>query len=814
MKQVGPKIPISTSAVQPKTTVNQSGGVSNKSVEKTKTTAQQTVVTGPTTTFSEGVETTIKPDGSSFSKSQSGVESSTIPGGGQSISLPGEDKLKIDGDKIEIAGGGGKDAGFVENAEGIQLARYTDKAGNTVQVDPETLTYEVFNKNTHQVIYPDKEQAVLISGTQIGQGNKAKPYQMVAAFDADGNFKPDESSPEVLGAKNGKIQYNLEKGPTERSPLRPLPGQPAQTEQIKKTEAPPSQQNSAPTALLAEEPMLALAETNAPVESQTKETAPTQDADPTAAAKAAEAAAKAERKGRLDALKKVGPDFFDPSTSSDEVHFQKTPSGVIKRMDGESIAFSLPTGDQFRTDGDVVAVLGDNPRAKNARLVEEDGKTFLAFNDKARNSYQLDVNNGDLSVSNSDGTMKQKLLADGSESITATSTHTSEAGTVGTSTHGILLEPDGKVARKSGFPELQMDKNSLVYTLPNGRTTVRNLLMETKGRVDEKKAPEAPESPGVKDEWGDTQSMIDQILGKTTPAAAAVNASGGDPPTANQTNGPGPINSNPFDQEPATISGVTRKTLPDGSVQTRLPSGVTFMDGENPTAKGPNGETLEVLKSEVPSEGGYILYAKGPDGIGYTIAPDHLDYIAEGRDGKVHQLVKSDGKFLTSITDGLNQHTHQFDGQTMTHNGSPGVYADIRTPGHIYVADQPQNRTYELPVPYPTPPGAPEPYGPPGPAMSSPPIEPSFWDKTKAFFTGRDANEIAATKAYGQAHHGCPSHIGGMPGSCHQYDPMAEEMRQMQRMNKTMMTMNAVGMGVSLLSTLAMPALFFGGMYY
>jgi hypothetical protein len=65
-------------------------------------------------------------------------------------------------------------------------------------------------------------------------------------------------------------------------------------------------------------------------------------------------------------------------------------------------------------------------------------------------------------------------------------------------------------------------------------------------------------------------------------------------------------------------------------------------------------------------------------------------------------------------------------------------------------------------------------------------------------------------------HHQAPPYAGGMPGSYMQYDHTSQHLRQMESMNKTMMTMNMVGMGANLLSVALMPAMMFpfGGLYY
>lgn len=858
MKQVGMNPQVTSLGAVKHTTGT---GPVKKAVAPTEA-KPQTQVSAPTTKavagFDErGIQTLSNADGSVSQKSQSGVQLNTAADGVKTLTLPGgEGSFKLEGDQVEVTSGEAKGASIFTNPEGLQLVAYNDKAGNHIQVHPDSMTFEVMNpgQTVSQVFHPNGYQEVVALGNEKLPDGKTQSYEKRALFDQSGEMVQQQGF-SGFDVKGNKLSFDLGSGKATRTLPRPLPGQTVETPA--KTETSAASVNSAPTSLLAEQPML-LTGPEQPLllegPKNNSQTAQATSADP---AKEAADAAKAERKERLESLKSVGADYFTPKELPEGSVIGDTPSGVVRRMDKDAIGFSLPTGDQFRTDGELVAVLGDNPRAKNARLVEEDGRTVIAYRDAQRNNYQLDVNTGDLEVSNPDGSLKQKLFADGRESITATSVHTSEAGKVSTSTHGLLLDPDGSIHQQSGFDNLKIGSKHLEYTLPNGKTTVRNLLMETKGKV---KEPEPQSAPGISEGWGDTDSVANSVLGKPDPAVPATNAAtGAEQPKELQKSGP-------------TLSGISREELPDGTTKTTLPSGISFVDGgETPYATDADGTRLEVLKQEVPSDGGYILYTKGKSGIGYTIAPEHLDFICEGKEGKVHQLVKANGEILTSITDNGNQHVHQFDTKKMGYQGSPGVVADPRTPDKLYVMDSPQNRVYTLPHPYPLPenmpgnpgqgmppgqqpswpqfpgdqgipgvppnnmgqpgmppnmgqPGMPPNMGQPGmPGMSQPGVQPSFWDKVKNWFGFGHQQQAQQTmgpqgvyQGQGQYPPGPPPYMGGMPGCQYQYDPIAQQTRQIDRFNKVMMGMNVATMGLTMLSTMAMPCMFFpfGGMYF
>lgn len=771
----------------------------------------------------QGLLTTSKSDGSVVVAARSGVALETSPDGVKTLSLPEEEsKFRLQGEKVEVSGGSAREAKLLTNSEGLTLVTYSDKDGNHVQVHPDSMTYEVMNKaqTVSQVFHPNGFQEVVALGNEKLSDGRTQYFEKRALFDDSGSLI-DQQGFSNFRLEGRKISFALGTGTASRTLPRTLPGQ--SMEPNSPHAHPASVENSAPTALLADDSLLLVGTEQPSSQESARASAPMPllmegpallgQETPSAKAGSAQSPddAKIERRQRMDALRSVESGYFSDESLPEGSVLGDTPSGVIRRMDKDSIGFSLPTGDQFRSDGELVVALGDNPRAKNVRLVEEDGRTLIAYRDAQRNSYQFDVNTGDLEVGNPDGTLHQKLYADGRESIRATSVHTTEAGSVKTSSHELLIDSDGSIHQQTGFEDLKIGSKHLEYTLPNGTKTVRNLLLETKGKVAE---PELKIAPGVAEGWGDVDDIAGGILGRSPSSQAH------GPEEAQQPREPQAF--------PPTVSGVLREELPEGEIKTTLPSGLSFIDGEEPYALDVNGNRLEVLKREVPSQGGYILYTKGSDGIGYTIAPEHLDFIAEGRDGKVHQLVRGDGRILTAISDGENKHTHQFDTATMTYQGSPGVVADINTPGQLYVMDSPQNRVYELPHPYPVPPTPPEQgmpqqpgYGQMPPGAGQPPVEPSFWDKVKNWFGATPSSPTTGPAVGPQAGHpysagGAPNYLGGMPGSHYQYDPLAQQMRTIQTTTNVMNILSTVSIGASLLSTMAMPTMFypFSGGYY
>lgn len=813
MKQIGPKNPINTPALTGPGRVGTGKAVVKKTTNTPAPVASKAVTTNATSGFNEqGVKGTQRPDGTATLESKSGMKLEKSENGFE-LKMPGtEGAFKFDGDKIEVASGEAKNPSFVEAEGGMKLLHFNDKEGNHVHVDPKSMTYEVLNpgRTVSQVYFPDGKQQVMAMGKEKRADGTTRDYTKTATFDEKGQLL-EQNGFSGFELKDGKLSFDVGTGKATRTLPRAMPGKTGPAEKPAQTAQPASQ--NAPTALLAEQPML-MTGPQAPLMIEGPKTeAPASQAAPDPA-KAAENAAKAERKQRLDALKKVDKDFFNVDAAKEGVQFAETPSGVLKRMDGDSVAFKLPTGDEFRTDGELVAVLGDKPRAKSARLVEDNGSTILAYKDQAGNNYQLDVNSGDLSVNNSKGTLRQKLYADGREEIHAESTHKTATGSAETSHHTVLLNPDGRVHRKDGFDDLKIGSKHVEYTLPNGNNTVRNLLMETKG-----KTPESTSRANLIQGWDEGQSVADRILGVST--TAATNEA---PKAEGATAASGPMKANPFQQEPVTMSGVKRESLADGTVKTTLPSGLSFVDGEKPYAMDPDGTRLEVSKHEVPSDGGYILHAKGKNGVGYTIAPEHLDFIAESKDGKVHQMVKADNTILTSITDGNRQHVHNYDYVGQKETGSPGVDTDLWNRDKIYVMDSPQNRVYDLPHPFPIPPeveaqlqgmgpqggaAGPPVGGPGGPGMPQPGVKPSFWSKVKGWFGGEQPQQAQGPYGPGgpqQAHHGGPPpYMGGMPANHYQYDPVAEQMREMRSMHRGMTIANTVGM----VANVAMPLLFF-----
>ncbi|MFA5507848.1 MAG: hypothetical protein WC314_23605 [Vulcanimicrobiota bacterium] len=758
------------------------------------------------TTDDLGVTHTERLDGSVSMQAKSGMGLEISQQGDRTVSMEGNSFRLQDG-KVEVLAGSAKEISVSnDNKEGSDIISFKDQAGDLVQVEPDSMTYSVTRKahstaGVTQVFYPNGDQEV----TAFGYGD-GKPYEKTALLDEKGTILAHQGFGGLdLGAQ--EIRFEAGGNQVKRSLARPLPGQQAVAPQPQETSKPaPAVQNAAPTSLLAEGPSLLalpagvtpgiLGQTSSPTSPLLSEPMTgTQETPPT------ESKANDSPFPQLPGYQ---PGFFDMNNGSDSVGMSKTASGVVVREEGATRSFQLPNGDMFRTDGEHVEVLGDSPRARSARVVLEDGQQLLAYRDKERNAYQLNVNTGDLSVSNHNGTLKQSLKADGTQEFEARSTHTTQAGSKEHSFHTARFGADGTLVEKTGFDNLEVGEKSLTFSLPNGEETVRNLIDPTSVRYREPK----PDAPGVQEGWGDTQAALDSILGMATPKATASTPA----PETSQTEGP----SDPdFGLPEFAKNGMSRTTLPDGSVLTRLPSGVSINDnGEQPFATDVDGTRLEVLKREVPTDSGYILYTKSKDGVGYTIAPDHLDMLVESKDGKVHQMATEDGFIDTRITDGKFIHAHQLNTNTMQQVASPGVHVDIRTPNRLFI-DGPDNRSYELPHALPTGPGGPQPYGQGGPqpyGQGGPMphqtgVKPSFWERIKGAFTGENPWD-------NQAHHGAPPYVGGMPSSHYQYDPMQAQYQQMQRTTNMMNTMSMVTMGVSALSLMAMPTMFYPSFGY
>lgn len=188
---------------------------------------------------------------------------------------------------------------------------------------------------------------------------------------------------------------------------------------------------------------------------------------------------------------------------------------------------------------------------------------------------------------------------------------------------------------------------------------------------------------------------------------------------------------------------------------------------------------------------------------------------------------------LTSINDGQNKHLHELGpGQmpgTLWQTGSPGVYADHRTPGKLFVDGIP-NGGYDVPLEFPQPPNA----GPGAPGGSSDPfaaaaaeggsirpqqgqpqqpIKPSMWDRFKSVFTGENPWENQGPGGPGapspgyqthHSHHAPPPYMGGYPGAHMQYDPQLEEMRRMNNINNAMLLGSTVLTGLTMFSSMSM----------
>ncbi len=732
-----------------------------------------------------GVVTTRNANGSIFQKAASGLGMTTDPDGGKEISLGSGESFRWDDSGISSKDQSLSPA-LTKTADGLTLISFSDKDENTVQIQPDSLTYEVLNKkkNLSQVFHPDGFQEVVAFGQFREADGSRTDYQHHLVFDPQGQVV-DSSGFHDMAVEGKKLSFDLGNGVrTERTLARPLPGQ-APFESAAKaevaTESAAANNNNTPLAVF-EEPM--------------------------AQPRVDEQSTVSQQPAPFAGLSDIKKDFF-AGHDQPGVAFDETRSGLVMRHEGETRAFLLPNGDSFRTNGREVETLGESPTAKNARIVEEGDNQLLAYSDDQGNRHTLDITTGDYEVSNRQGSMTQGLKADGTVEYGARGTYTAESGKPQQYYHKASFSQDGALISKEGFDDLRVEGDSMKFTLPNGLETDRQLMQPAPQSVNIPK--KLVLSEGFAQEWGGGVGLADQLLG-LSPASAGVNPTIQAQPAVENA----PIdNSASAPAGPTWRPGQARASLPDGSgTVSVLPNGYQIISGPEPYAIDTQGQRIPVGRGQTTLESGetsHLLSVRTPEGVSYTISSQNLDTIITSADGKVSQLVSPQGKVLTSIADNGSKILHEFDPARGT-TGTPGVGFDPRFPDRLMVAGTAEG--YQLPhsmLPPATVGGqvAPGPMGSSGdgvnldqaghlssgylagPGGVAQGVQPSFWQRFKAAFTNEnpwDPATAAAREQDQQRMFQGPMGAAPYPAGFQQAPySMDEQLRSMQRQNNWMM---------------------------
>lgn len=705
-----------------------------------------------------GVRTVRDADGSLSRTALSGLRVKADPQGAQEISLASGEAFRWDSRGV-ASSDPELSPSLTRTPDGLTLLSFQDKNENTVQIQPDSMTYEVLNKkkNLAQVFHPDGFQEVVAFG-QFRQPDGSKTdYQHHLVLDPQGQVV-DSSGFHEMAVEGNRLSFDLGNGVrTERTLARPLPGQPplVAADEPAASTASPAAANT-PLAVLQEPSVPVGPPVTAPVEAETGAPSP------------------------FAHLSDIKSDFF-AAHDRPGVAFDETPSGLIMRQEGETRAFLLPNGDSFRTDGERLEVLGETPRAKNPRLVDQGEDQFLAYSDPEGNRHRLDINTGDYEVSNRQGSVTQGFRADGTLEYAARGTYTSESGQPQQYHHRASFSQQGTLLSQEGFDDLQISGTQMKFTLPNGVETDRELVQ---GAPRELRIPKKLVlEEGIAQEWGGGVSLADQLLGLPGGAGGAIPGA-----TSPSMGVPAPGADSPRTAPPVTPSGVSwragqsRTALPDGSgTVSVLPNGYQIVSGPEPYAIDAQGNRLAVergLNTQESGELSHLLTVRTPEGVAYTITSGNLDTMITSADGKISQLVSSQGKVLTAITEGAGKFLHEFDPRTGMSVG-PGTSFDPKTPDRLVVAGAPQG--YQLPHPLLPPadgagagfasPGAPEgTFAPPntyldreapsndgylaGPGAVGEGVHPSFWQRFKAAFSNENPWDpaIAAARQQDQQH--------------------------------------------------------------
>lgn len=733
----------------------QGAAVKPEVVQQDVAVSTSTLTSGPQTARENGVSTSISSDGLRSQTSDTGVSVRTSRDG-QEISLPSGESFRLDENGVSSTGQEGGQSATLSQTEDGALISFQDKEGNTVRVQPDSLTYEVLNKqkNLSQVFHPDGHQELVAFGKYRAPGSdKVADYEHRVLYSPSGEML-DSQGFQGLAQDGRKLSFELPGGVrSERTLAKPLPGQPA----FEPTPAAPTvaadSASASPLAIFSDEPIATTTAT------------PTAAATPQAITDAPELTPEqqheANLKAEFQALPNIHSDFFAGS-DVEGVSFAQTESGLVMRQEGNSRAYLLPNGDAFRTDGKHLEVVGENPRAVNARLVDDGERQKLAYSDADGNRHLLDVSNGDYEVSNRQGTLTQGVKADGTTDYAARGTYTDKAGKPVQYENTVSFSAAGTLLSKEGFDDLRIAGDGMSFTLPNGVATDRTLVQSADQPIDI--AKKLVVSGGFAEEWGGALSLADELLNPTAPPVATAPVAA---PTA------------PPQQKVVAGAGLTREALPDGSYLNTLPNGVRINVGEaNASALDANGQPLEVTRHATADGGdGYWLQVRDGNGVSYAITNKSMDLMVQSADGKVSQLVAPHGKILTTINDGQNQHTLETDPMWGS-AGSPGARIDPRTPDQAFVDGPGGPVSYALPFP-----------------------------------VGGQQRPAPPTGAAPQSNFGQPNTTGegfvdprglqgaGYPGAYQQYDPIAAQMAIMNQQNQVAMASN---MGWGMMNSMQM----------
>lgn len=816
---------------------------SNPAVKK-QADQEQTVSTQQTSKVlkENGVTTSTTAEGFRAQTSDTGVSVVTTDKG-QEVTLPTGHSFQLTDEGLRpLNEESSQGASLIKTDENLLLISFQDKDGNTVQVQPDSLTYEVLNKqkNLSQVFHPDGHQEVVAFGKfRDPESGQISEYEHHVVYDPSGQVVANQGFQDVA-VEGRKLSFDLGNGVrTERTLARPLPGQPPFEEAPASKETPVSSAALNPLSIFGEQPVVGglelgsatglgatsvlntVADVSAGsaastlLQGATVSTPVTSEQVRTQEAPVGEKPgdpAEAQALAEFQSLPNIHKDFF-AGADKEGVAFDQTTSGLVMRQEGNSRAFLLPNGDAFRTDGKHLEIIGESPRAKNARIVVEGEAQLLAYSDPDGNNHRLDINSGDYEVSNRQGTLTQGVKADGTREYSARGTYTTEAGKPMQYFHKATFGAGGALLSKEGFDDLRISGNSMAFTLTNGVETDRKLIQDAGHEVSIPK--KLVVTGGFADEWGAGLALADQLLDPTSAVSSSAPVHAAQVP-----------NQNPPVQGPRA-PGVVRMPLPDGGAVSTLPNGIRINDSsEGLTALDPMGNPMQVQKSVLASDTGesYLMTVHTPDGVGYTIANNNLDMIVQSADGKVHQLVGPTGKVLTSIMDNGNQHLVEkdpFNGVT----GSPGTRIDPRFPDRVFVDGPGGTYHYQVPHPLaqptPVPPGQTNPGAgqvPPdgqefggmdpdwnersysnnghlaGPGGTAEGFRPSFWQRLKGAFTGEnpwDAQSRMQTGFDQRQMHG-NRFSGGYPSRQYEFDPQAAQwaqFNQQYQMNSWMLAM-------------------------
>lgn len=188
-------------------------------------TSEAVALTSTPSTKVDGITTRTSPRGGQERIADSGVRALATETGYE-LTMPDGRQLALSNGKAQwLDQERGLAPKVVKGEGGRTLVSYEDEQHNTVQLDPETLIYEVLNrsKNLSQVQYPDNFHEVVAFG-QTRIAGKLKSYEGHLLFNSDGREVGCEGLDEMK-TDGQKLSFRLPGGGRgERSLVRPLPG--------------------------------------------------------------------------------------------------------------------------------------------------------------------------------------------------------------------------------------------------------------------------------------------------------------------------------------------------------------------------------------------------------------------------------------------------------------------------------------------------------------------------------------------------------------------------------------------------------------